>query len=435
MENSMVAILKPAQAEKSHPSKRGALFERFQTRKSGELIIALAGPIGCGIGSVIEGLKERLQERGYTHVVHIKLSAFLEEALAQNLVEEPMLQTGASIRFSRYRKLQEAGKSLGSRTGNAAILAEYAAREIALDRTRRDREQPHDSADGPTVPGRVAYMIDQVKRPEEVALLRAVYRNLFYLAGVTRISDRRIDSLTTEQVRSDEVQSLIEIDRLEDGSDGEQLDKTLHLADYFIRNNAITIEEKRRKLNRFLDLIHGDNSVTPTDPEHGMYSAYCASLRSACLSRQVGAVIATISGEVIATGCNDVPKASGGLYSASSKVTDMRCVHQDGQQCFNDLYKRKLKGEIGSAIDSVLSAENGSVASLLGPAERERLLDAIYKNTRLKDLIEFSRSVHTRMDAIVSLARIGGVDLRARRSTQRRFHVTTAHDTLLLPES
>lgn len=403
----MSAVLKSASPNQGQ-RKQEALFDKFSTRKSDELVIGLAGPIGCGIASIVSGLVDRLKERGYTHVVHIKLSKFLEEGLEKKLVSEWVPGPGASARLTRYRRLQEAGKQLRTKTGNPAILAEYAAQEIALDRTRRNRETNGDAqAGGPIVPGRVAYLIDQVKRPEEVALLRAVYRNLFYLVGITRISDRRVDSLKDEQVRADEVQGLIDIDRLEDGEDGQQLDKTLHLSDYFIRNDAITIEGKRTKLNRFLDLVHGDKSVTPTDAEHGMYAAYCAGLRSACLSRQVGVAIAAPTGEVIATGCNDVPKATGGLYSASSRGPDMRCVHQDDQVCFNDLHKRKLQGEIGEVIDQALKGvKTGPIT--LSDQDRKSLLDAIYRDTRLKDLIEFSRSVHAEMDAIVTLARIGG---------------------------
>jgi deoxycytidylate deaminase len=262
----------------------------------------------------------------------------------------------------------------------------------------------------PLVPERVAYLVDQVKRPEEVRLLRAIYRNLFYLLGVTRINDRRKDQLEHEMIRPDEAPRLIDIDRLEVVEGGQQIDKTLYLADYFLRNDATTVEDKRSKLNRFLDLVHGDKSKTPTDSEHGMYAAFAAGLRSACLSRQVGASISAATGEILATGCNDVPKASGGLYSSSHQGLDMRCVHMDGQQCFNDLHKRKLQGEIGELVDRALQRASGG-GVVLTEQDREKLLTDIYDQTRLRDLIEFSRSVHAEMDAIVSLARKGGVGL------------------------
>ena len=408
----MSAVLKasPSLVKVSGIDSR-SLSEKFASRQSDELIIAFAGPMGCGITSLIESMSERLRERGYTDVVHIKLSKFLDQAIKDKLVKEWKPEPGSSQRRSRYRRLQEAGRELRVKSKNPAILAEYAVQEIAVDRTRRALEKVGAIGDGPIVPGRIAYLIDQVKRPEEVALLRTVYRNLFFLAGVTRIYASRATALEGEFVHANEVVSLMEIDRSEGGKNGQQLDKTLHLSDYFIRNDATTIDEKKRKINRFLDLVHGDKSVTPTDSEHGMYSAYCASLRSACLSRQVGAAIATQTGEVIATGCNDVPKSGGGLYTSSYTGADMRCVHRDGQVCFNDSHKRHLQDEIGAILDAALLGLQQNPVTL--PAkDRADLLNSIYSNTRLKDLIEFSRSVHAEMDAIVSLARIGGAGVQ-----------------------
>lgn len=408
----MSAVRKFNTTEKSQPNNGDEkLFDKFHARKSEELVIAMAGPIGCGIGEMADSLEDRLRERGYVDVVRIKLSAFLEDAITEGLVPQWNDESGKSPRYNKYRRLQEAGKALRRATKNPAILAEYAARAIVVDRTKRSSPRTElTQNDGPVKPSRVAYIIDQVKRPEEVELLRALYRNLLYLVGVTRIHGKRLAALESELVTQDEVQGLMTIDQSESGKDGQQLDKTLHLADYFLRNDSMTSAEKQSKLNRFLNLVHGDKAVTPTHSENGMYAAFSASLRSACLSRQVGAAIATKSGEVVATGCNDVPKPGGGLYSDSAKVKDMRCIHKDGQQCSNDIYKQRLRNEIGTAVDVALLSDDANPVTLTS-IQRTTLLESIYKNTRLKDLIEFSRSVHAEMDAIVSLARIGGAGL------------------------
>ena len=407
-------------ASKSQEKNDISLAQKFSERRSQELVIALAGPIGCGIKGVADALEDRLKERGYVEVIRIKLSNFLESAITENLVKIPITDENNSDRYNRYRRLQDVGKKLRRQTKNPAILAEYAARQIFLDRSKRFKDVNTDVDEKtklprPILPSRIAYIIDQVKRPEEVILLRALYRNLFYLAGVTRIYDRREETLITESVRKNEVDRLMEIDRMEDRDDGQQLDKTLFLADYFIRNDSTAADEKVEKLNRFLNLIHGDQSETPTTVESGMFAAFSASLRSACLSRQVGAAITTKFGEVIATGCNDVPMAGGGLYSNSSHL-DMRCIHQEGRECFNDLHKRKLQNDIGIIIDQELLVqyqelnEDGN-GIRLHEKRKEKLLDAIYKKTRIKDIIEYSRSVHAEMDAIVSVARIGGSGL------------------------
>jgi len=70
----------------------------------------------------------------------------------------------------------------------------------------------------------------------------------------------------------------------------------------------------KEQLWRILDLLFANPHVTPTLDEYGMFLAYAASLRSGDLSRQVGAVVVSHEGNVLATGANDVPKNGGGLY-------------------------------------------------------------------------------------------------------------------------
>ncbi|MFM9928131.1 anti-phage dCTP deaminase [Variovorax sp. H27-G14] len=386
------------------------LLEKFASRQSRELVIAFAGPIGCGIASVINATEEILRQKlGYVDVVSIKLSDFLSQSIRDGNVPTPNLESKISTKYRRYRELQQAGMDLRGATGNQAILAEYAIKSIVVHRGQRNPTAMNDARE-PVVPNRVAYLIDQVKRPEEVALLRALYRNLFYVVGVTKNYTQRVDFLANEGVKTDEIKDLIDIDRNEDADTGQKLDKTLHLADYFLRNDAGV--DKSESIERFLRLIHGDKSKTPTVIEQGMYAAYAAGLRSACLSRQVGAAIGTRTGEVLATGCNDVPMAGGGLYRAGLD-SDNRCVHLKGQICFNDVHKKKLVDGIELQINQSLQRSvNGEEAVAISEARKKDLIESIFRKTAIRDLIEFSRSVHAEMDAIVSLARAGGVGVK-----------------------
>lgn len=400
----MVNVLKQVQVASAPPSSTtssvsGSLTDRLKERESNEIVIAFAGPIGAGIQSVINKTRSSLLEMGYSRVVHVKLSDFLNECLEKSLLQPVALDGEKSARFSRYRRLQQAGRDFREGTQNMQILAEYAVQKIVLDRE-------HSLESGAEERARVAYLIDQVKRPEEVELLRALYRNLFYLVGVTKPYKQRQKLLEEEGVFDTETEELMEIDRNEGGLGGQRLDKTLHLSDFFIRNDSSL--DRRESIKRFVSLVHGDKSKTPDALETGMYAAYAAGLRSACLSRQVGAAIANATGEIVATGCNDVPAPFGGLYSATSKP-DHRCVHEDGGVCFNDREKRRLQDSIGDVIRRRLGAlkpDSSVDEQWLGA-----LLDALYDETRLGSLIEFSRSVHAEMDAIVSLARAGGVGL------------------------
>ncbi|MFN3812851.1 MAG: anti-phage dCTP deaminase [Roseateles asaccharophilus] len=400
----MNTVLKQVATQlKASGSTSGApLMERFASRQSNEIVMAFAGPIGCGIQSVINKTRTCLLELGYERVEVIKLSKFLSTSVDEGRITALSRPQSCSEKFYHYRKLQQAGRDIREKSQNKQILAEYAVQQIVFNREAHPQDQLEDGER--PVPARVAYLIDQVKRPEEVELLRALYRNLFYLVGVTKPYEQRKKLLEEEGVYENEAPNLIEIDRNEEGDGGQRLDKTLHLADFFIRNDANL--DQRNSIKRFTRLIHGDKSQTPDRLETGMYAAYAAGLRSACLSRQVGAAIANQSGEIIATGCNDVPAPLGGLYSTSS-ANDSRCVHKGGE-CFNDKEKRKLQRSIGELVKSEFKKReiDKQLDQWL-----DGFLETIYRETRLGSLIEFSRSVHAEMDAIVSLARGGSVGI------------------------
>lgn len=141
-----------------------------------------------------------------------------------------------------------------------------------------------------------------------------------------------------------------------------------------------------------------------------MYAAFSAGLRSACLSRQVGAAITDKKGNILATGCNDVPKAGGGLYDESDNEGDFRCVNYKERKCSNNVYKSSLQTKIKEILveDTRIPEE-----------EAEKLVKTMSNETRLRDLIEFSRSVHAEMDALTTIARTGGT------ATKKGFLYTT----------
>jgi len=416
-ENNLSAVPEAiVKSPRSKPAdKNGSLQDSFLQRRSNELVIGFAGPIGCGIKAVINAAENQLREFGYVEIVRVKLSDYLELAIKEGKIDLVDLEDrmGSSNAFQRYRKLQHAGMTLRKRTENAAILAEYAVQTIVIDRKKRALAAGKSEESAADVPPRVAYLIDQIKRPEEVKLLRAVYRNLFYLVGVTRVFAKRKEWLIEDGVKDGELEELMEIDRNENSHDGQRLDKTLHLANYFLPSDSADLQAKRKNIDRFLGLVHGDRSITPTSAERGMFAAFSAGLSSACMSRQVGAAILNTEGEILSTGCNDVPKAGGGLYTASSGEADQRCVRRPEQHCFNDFHKRELQKEIGVELEKFLTKLECEGKPLIVPQEKKKaLLDSIYDNTRLGSLIEFSRAVHAEMDALVSLARNGGSGIR-----------------------
>ena len=134
---------------------------------------------------------------------------------------------------------------------------------------------------------------------------------------------RRVDRLATKIAQSrhagqvaafrEQAERLIQRDQAELGNSfGQNVSMLFPMADVFV--NVENPEGFRQATERFVDLVFGRPFVTPTRDEYSMFHARAAALRSADASRQVGAVIATVNGDVIAVGSNEVPKAGGGLY-------------------------------------------------------------------------------------------------------------------------
>jgi hypothetical protein len=70
------------------------------------------------------------------------------------------------------------------------------------------------------------------------------------------------------------------------------------------------------------------------------------------MSRQVGAAITDTNGDLLTTGCNDVPKSKGGLYTAADADKDWRCFNWKGGECWNDYHKSRIQEEVAGVLQS-----------------------------------------------------------------------------------
>ncbi len=424
---------KKAPPQKQHTSTQSKddsnnnAIETVSSRQSQELLIGLCGLIGAGMNSVRTCLEKELIDLGY-EIEHIHLSSLIKKYF---FPEEPELKG-----YKRYIRYQELGNIVREAHG-PQILAEAAISEIAeIQKKAKIAEGKQNDKDW-KFQKKVAYIIDQVKNPSEVELLRMVYQHNFYYIGVIRSETERKRNLRDESILKHEVDDLIHKDRKSNGDNGQQTEKAILDADFYVRNTQSHYASLSEKINRFISLIHGVNGLTPSLNEKGMFYAYTSSLQSACLSRQVGAAILDKDGNIIATGRNDVPKFKGGLYSYEDRDKDYRCIHK-GAKCYNDTYKKKIKESITDIISKNLSIEhnktkryfsedtinelqktNADVSGIdvdleLSEQLVNQISDSIYKDSGLGSLIEFSRSIHAEMDAITSLARISGANTKGK---------------------
>ena len=153
-------------------------------------------------------------------------------------------------------------------------------------------------------------------------------------------------------------------------------------------------------------LIFGEPFTTPTDDEYLMCLAKMTALRSCDLSRQVGAVIANQEFEVIATGCNEVPKPGGGFFvEGRSGAKDNRDKTEGHDPNFNE-----VKKSISEFIDVLIEGKylaNGLTKEAIAEEILHGKNKKLMSDSRLRNLIEFGRVVHAEMHAISQAALLG----------------------------
>lgn len=366
----------------SSTSKSDSAYESVMKRRTQELVIGFCGALGSGVSSAISVLENSFKEINYD-VKKIKMSD-----LILNCTD---LENNFTNECDRISKLQDFGNMLRQSTSKD-ILAQLAIEELKTKRMSEYSLKPDDPL---PVDKRVLWIIDSIKHPAEVELFRAVYGNMFYIIGVLCPEETRIHRLVkSKNIEPSNAVALVERDKSEDFAYGQKLLKALQHADFFINYSDYNRTNLASIFDRFIRLLFGVNT-SPTKGEYAMHVAWSSSLRSACLSRQVGAAIINDTGEIIATGCNDVPRPNGGLYSPHDECHDNRCYNTHDKCCSSDKHKEILFNNIKRVLN-----ENH-----LKPEDANKILSDIKKYTRIKDLIEFSRAVHAEMDAIVVASR------------------------------
>jgi deoxycytidylate deaminase len=366
-------------------------------------VIGVSGRIGSGVSFVRDKVLQSLRTFEY-HVDIIDVTEMMDKAkkaLGDAEVERidnevaNIEEIKGNSRAQRIRRFQLIGNSFRWCFGNS-ILAALSVAEFII---------PDLSGIGNGLVSRRAYIIDSLKHPAEVSLLRQLFGNLFWHIGVVagdrtrlnRLEQRKNCSPQAFEYLSDEDASGKDL-RDEDGKrqNGQRSIDAVLEADYFFANDYSTKDEIESEAARLTRLIFGIQVVSPTKDEVGMNAAQQASLRSACLSRQVGAAILAKSGELLSTGHNDVPKFRGGLYGSVPAEQDKRCWAW-GAKCYNDVEKGKITTELVEIL-----IKNGVI-------DEGRRTDVIKILTasRIKGLIEFSRAVHAEMEALISIARLG----------------------------
>jgi len=378
-------------------AKQTSTLEKFENTLTEELIFGICSPIGSLKEKVIEKLKEKIETDYLYEVRIIKLSNFINSHTfsQEELNEIPSIPTGSKIFMDYFEKINK-GNIIRKFNRNER-LAEYAVRKIHIDRvtiTKATKNLAENPKSTDYESRRICYILDSIKTKEELLLLKKIYSDNFYSISIFSPLEDRKANLKSKKFDNSEIEKIIEIDDKQKDKFGQNVRDAFVEGDLFVRTSKDNITQIELKISRFLHLIFETAIVTPTVEEIAMYNAKAAAGNSACLSRQVGAAIVDEKNTIISTGWNDVPKFGGNLYSSNSE-SDHRCFNHG--LCSNDSEKDNV---VENIVESIL--KDSTFSSLNSIPDIEKLLkENIRNNTKVKDLIEFSRSVHAEMHAIL----------------------------------
>lgn len=353
-----------------------------------ELLIGIVSAVGAESRIVTQYIEEILKIHAY-NIEHISIS---RDVISK--IKTP--RTSFKSEIDRINHFMDLGNEIRDEANDYSVLALGVSAHIF------DLRELDENGD-PIPKKKQAYIINSLKHPDEVARLREIYTEGFYLIGIAEHESRRIQRLLRDH-NSDEpdAEKLIARDRDESNDHGQHTRDAFQLSDFFVNLDG-NIDKIRADLDRIFGLIFGHPYLTPTFDEYAMFMAFTSALRSSDLSRQVGAVIAR-DNEILASGANDCPKATGGLYWPETGANG-GIVDAEGGRDYTRGFDSN-KHEQRKIIQNILD-------NLPDTVEKEVVRETL-QSSYLKDITEYGRIVHAEMEALMFCSRN---NISARKST------------------
>ncbi len=378
----------------------GEVDEADYPPDAAELVVALVAAVGTDVAMVSDEIEIELRQYDY-EVLALRLSGYLQDIARGQFSEK----------FDEWLwDAMTAGDDLRDLWEHSDALALHAIADIV--KTREELDSPQ----------RLAFILRSLKTPDELETLRSVYGPRLVVVAAYSPKDQRLDDLGAqiEKSRGDKDRSkwahqpeeLIDRDEEEDLERGQNVSETFHRADFFVR--AWDQEVAREDIQRALEILFGNPFRTPTRDEHAQFIAAGAALRSAELSRQVGAAIVNRDGSVLAVGCNEVPKAFGGSpwEDDELRIREFELGEIDSNKQAIDGLAADLRDAVDDRVGEIAETLVADKPDLVEPLATLR--KALHKHAPddlkdagLKELTEFGRSQHAEMSALLDATRRG----------------------------
>lgn len=365
-----------------------------------ELFIGIVAQIGVDTKKVVDTIRDELIQYKYTsHDIHI--TDFIKSFPKKIPLDDSTLE-------KRYSSYIDGCNKLRKEFGND-VMAKIALSQI-IDKRSENYQNPNN------LNQRTAFIINQIKRPEESEVFRKIYGEQYIQISCHAEEEIRVSNLRNKISKDNfedpkntkwdvQARTLVNKDSIqEDEPNGQRVRQVFPSSDVVI--DFSNTSSYKKQIDRFFRALFGDRSVTPTQQEYGMELACTASLRSSDLSRQVGAAILNKTMEIQALGCNEVPKFGGGTYWEDSEndARDFKLGHDSNEErrkaVLLDLIYRLRKADALS--DELKNAPRKYIEEFLFSNN-----DKIISDSQMMDSLEYGRSVHAEMNAITDAAREG----------------------------
>jgi cytidine deaminase len=382
-----------------------------------ELFFGLVGAVGTDISAAAAQLTLELHRVDYKAKV-IRLSRLLGD-LPRFVHLQALAEAPEDERIDAHMKT---GNVLRALADNGDAVARLGINEIRAVRETLTQD--------PNKPApRTAYILQSLKHPQEAVLLRDVYGTAFHLISVyqphhvrreqlvRQVQERReimardipVEILNDYQQRAD---FLIEKDAKEVSNPfGQDLRDVFPMADLFVSLPDYKGQDIGLQMRRFIEILFGARFHTPDIDEYGMFHAKAAALRSSDISRQVGAIILTQDGCVMASGCNEVPlpREGGHFWPNHHEVDqdnrDFRLSRDTTAEFKHDIVSEIFKAlRRAGWLTSDAMQDDDLRLTYRSLYEGE---DPILRNTRVASILEFGRIVHAEMSALMDAGRRG----------------------------
>lgn len=312
----------------------------------GKIIVGMTGPFGSGCSYIA---KEILMKKGYKY---ISLSSILKKEYVKD-------------KNPARTELQDFGNKLRKDHG-ADILAKKAYQEIVKSEDEK-------------------WIVDSIRNTHEIEFLKKAV-GTFYVIAAWADQETRWKRVEKKYERNKVAFERDDArDSRENFENGQQVTLCYQMADIIIINSkdikstgSDDFKALEQKTQRFIDIIEGKKSFTPSEIETLMAMAYANSVRSSCSQRKVGALIIDSFGNVFSSGYNEVP-------------TSERSCRQEYGMCYRKYLRNKFSDELTEIIQD--EATKNKVAAVV--------------KGHFKAL-DYCRALHAEENAIVNMARLGG---------------------------